>query len=188
MKPLIQAIASIKPREKPPQVTTQTIACPIGQIGTGDHQERAVTGFDYGLPFTWNYGPWVSVNNDCQDPIYTFVTPLQDFDPAFGGSAMIPGLEQTLGPVTTFSGPYTMTLTYHVYIDGVEPALERISDLTITLSPVPAGTLSVAWDRDYASFADQPVDPSGTTSWLAIPNSEWTDNASSFTVTLTVSV
>lgn len=190
MRPIIQAIAAIDPRAKPAQVTTQVIACPVGMIGTGDHQQRTVTGFDYGLAFNWTYGPWQSVNNDCHVPVYPFNTPSNNFVPSLSGTAVIEGMEQTYGPYTVVNGPYSMTLTYHVYVTGTEAEanLARVSDLTVVLSPVPTGTLNIQWDRDYASFPDKPVDPSGTTTWLNVPNSEWTDNATSFTVTLTVSV
>jgi len=190
MRPIIQAVAAINPRTKPPQVTTQVVACPVGMIGTGDHQQRSVTGFNYGLPFTWEYGPWESVNYDCQVPIYTFTTPLQEFDPPLSGGGMSEGQEQTYGPVNASSGPYTITLTYHVYVTGTEAEanLERVSNLTIVISPIPSGTYNIVWDRDYATFPDKAVDPSGTTTWLAVPNDEWTANDSQFTVTLTVNV
>lgn len=171
-------------------MTTQVIACPIGMIGTGDHQQRTVTGFDYGLAFNWTYGPWQSLFTDCHAPVFPFTTPNQDFVPSFGGTDVSEGQEQTYGPVNATSSPYTITLTYHVYVIGTEAEsnLARVSDLTIAITPIPSGTFSIAWDRDYATFPDKAVDPSGTTTWLAVPHSEWTANGTQFTVTLTLNV
>lgn len=184
-----RAAMAIKPRVKPPRPPeSQTIPCPSTHTGTGIHQTRVCT-FDYGLPFTWNCTPWTTVSTDCTPlppPVIPFVTPTADFVPTLSGHAIFPGQEQTYGPHTVNNGGYSMTLTYHVYVQGDEsnPPMERLSDLTIVLSPVPTGILEVYWDRDYAHFPNKPVDPSGTTTWLQVPNDEWTANASTFTITL----
>jgi hypothetical protein len=186
---LRRAPMAIKPRAKPPRPPeTQVIPCTPGNIGAGITQTRVCT-FDYGLPFSWSCTPWTTIHEDCSPAIIQFITPLADFDPSLGGSGVIPGQEQTYGPYTVNSGGYSMTLTYHVYVQGDEnnPPIKRLSDLTIVTTPLgTVGTLEVFWDRDYASFPNKPVDPSGTTQWLEVPNSEWTDNASQFTINLYV--
>lgn len=167
---------------KPPE--QQTLPCPAGQIGTGIQQSRVCV-FDY-TAGVWNCTAWQTVSSDCQPAAVVFNTPSQHFVPPLSGTGYFAGQEQTYGPVSVVSQGVTMTLTYHVYVQGDEsnPPMVRLSDLTVTFNPPQVGTIQVYWDRDYASFSDKPADPSGTTQWLQVPNSEWTANATAFQITL----
>lgn len=240
MRPVIQAIASIRPRAKPAKpAESRNVPCdPETTWGPGYDQTRVCT-FNYGLPFQWECTDWVTVGGICnpippkpaeaqtipcpegyigagQDQtrvctfnystgvwectawntvafnctIATFVmaTANQEFDPPLSGGAMVPDQEQTYGPAVASSSPagYSMTLTYHVYVVGEEGSLERLSDLTVAVTPIPpvGSTLSVAWDRPYATFPTGATDATGSYTWSAVPNDEWTANESIFTVTM----
>lgn len=186
---LRRAPMAINPRAKPPKpAEIQVLPCPPGTIGPGITQTRVCT-FDYGLAFNWVCTDWQTVISNCQPAAIQFVTPDEHFVPPLSGHGGEPGDEQTYGPYTVPNSGYNMTLTYKVYItgDGDPEPDTRLSDLTITLDPVPVGTLEVYWNRDYATFPNKSVDPSGTTQWLRVPNDEWTANSTQFTITLYIS-
>lgn len=170
----------------PKPAEQQTLPCPEGSTGTGIQQSRVCT-FNY-TSGVWECTNWQTDSEDCVPS--AFVTNLQNFVPAFGGTFIAEGLEQTYAPPPVVVGGITMTLNYHVFVTGTaeEANLQRTSTLSISFSPagpVAGKTANVTWDRDYASFAPNPVQPDGSALWFDIPNSEWTDNATTFTVTLT---
>jgi len=66
MRPILQAIESIVPREKPakPQESRVVPCDPATSWGPGYNQARVCT-FNYGLPFQWECTDWVTVGGSC---------------------------------------------------------------------------------------------------------------------------
>lgn len=189
MRMMHHAATAIKPRQKPPKPPeTQTLTCPAGMTGTGIVQTRVCT-FNYGLPFQWECTPWVEQSRDCVPIVIEFITPTEDMVPPIGGSTGEGSASQDYGPYTVPNGSYSMTLTFNGYnevIPGTDPpGYIGYCDLTITITGAQQGdTVSVLWDRDYATFPDMTLDATLTAKWVKRLLSEWTANGTHFDVTL----
>lgn len=168
---------------------TQHLDCGPGFTGPGYDQARTCT-FNY-TTGVWECTPWVTVGGSCVPAQIVFTTPSEHMVPSMGGSPSGEDQVQDYGPYSVTNGPWTMTLTFHGYTEVVGTDSETgddiyagFCDLTVAIAGATGRTVSVAWDRDYATFPDVVLDASGEAHWLHRPLSEWTDNPTSFTVTL----
>lgn len=74
--------ASIKPVAP---ASTQTLACPVGQTGTGQHQSRTVT-WDVASQ-SWAVGNWNTTDYDCRVETFSFIGPVVTTGPGGWASA-----------------------------------------------------------------------------------------------------
>lgn len=175
------------------------MVCPVGYRGTiTDRRLISTSG-----PGTYDYGPWYTVQNTCVPDVVILTTPNVNFSPPRSGKSVRAGQSQIYGPHTVSDRGVTMTLTYYVYVMktgqhyectggggdagnescGMVDTYNRFSDLTIQLNV--AAYVEVYWDRPYSSFGPKYTNSGGTATWVNVPNNEWTDNPTMFTVRIT---
>lgn len=174
--------------------TTQHLDCPEGYTGTGIDQNRTCT-FNY-TSGAWECTDWVTTTENCTIAQVQFVTANIEMSPNIGGGPTSLDDVQDYNPPPVAANGYTMTLAFHAYTiedppDQDPPSYVARCNLTITVvpdsgTPSAAGrNINVFWDRPYATFPDQTLDGSGATGWSAVPLDQFTQNETSFTITMT---
>lgn len=183
---LVLTGTGIKPKPASP-ITFQSIPCPNGMGGTWE-QVRSCT-WNVSAQ-AWECTPWQTAVYSCTPLLFVFVTNLQRYSPAYKGRCNIfdEGMDarsQDYIPPPVYQNGYRMDLSSTIECQGGVGSQHHLLTIQITKDGIPAsGTVSVVWDRDYASFANKTLNGAGIATWDEL-NDQFVENPSRFTVTFT---